>query len=132
MPDQTFELSVPAHPDFVRIVRMVVAGIGNAMAMDVEQIDDLKTAVGEAYTMFHPSLESPLRVRTSCNDDELSIEVIQQFEAGAPRLLAMDNSMERGLAIVLLNHLMDRVEYLSDAQHKRFKLTKFRRNGGAH
>lgn len=123
---ETFELTVPAHPDFIRIVRLVLAGIGNAMAFDVEQIDDLKTAVGEAYTMFHPSGEHPLQVRTTCDDRQLEIEITQRFQDAMPRLFAMENAMERGIAVVLLNHLMDRVEYVSDAHEKRFRLTKYR------
>lgn len=124
---ERFELTVPAHPDFIRIVRLVVAGIGSSMAFNVDQIDDLKTAVGEAYTMFVPSEEHPLEFRTSCDDRQVEITVTQRYtDATAPRLFAMENSMERGIAIVLLNHLMDRVEYTSDAHEKRFRLTKYR------
>lgn len=123
---ETFDLTVPADPDFIRIVRLVVAGIGNAMAFNVDQIDDLKTAIGEAYTMFHPSAEHPLHIRTTCDPRWLRIDVTQQYHDGLPRLFAMENSMERGIAIVLLNHLMDKVEYSSDVHEKRFRLTKYR------
>ena len=53
-PAETVELTVPARAEFVRLVRLVMAGIGNSLDFNVEEIDDLKMAVSEAFNMFRP------------------------------------------------------------------------------
>lgn len=40
-------LDIPAHPEFVRIVRLTVAGVAAARDFDVEAIDELQMAVDE-------------------------------------------------------------------------------------
>jgi serine/threonine-protein kinase RsbW len=124
---ETVELTVPARAEFVRIVRLVMAGIGNSLAFNVEEIDDLKTAVGEAYNMFHPSEEHPLSVRTAIDGKRLVVEVTQRFSGALPRLFAMDNSMERGIGIILMKHLMDEVEYKTDSAEMQIRLIKYRK-----
>lgn len=125
----TIELTVPARAEYVRIVRLVMAGIGNSLAFNVEEIDDLKTAVGEAYNMFHPSEEHSLIVRTSIDARCMTIEVTQRSNgSGLTPFFPMDSSMEKGIGLILLKHLMDEVEYKTGSDETQIRLTKYRRH----
>src|SRR5579862_3115785 len=105
---QTIEMSVPAQPEYVRLVRLVMAGIGNALAFNVEEIEDIKMAVSEAFNMFHPSRSQPLEIRSSINDSRLVVEVCQRHSNSNPRFFAMDtSSAERPLGVMLMQYLMD-------------------------
>jgi len=123
---ETIQLTVPAQAEFVRIVRLVMAGIGNSLAFNVEEINDLKMAVAEAYNMFHPSLDSPLQISTAIEPGRLVIDVSQQYDGRAPRLLTMEHSTERGIGMILLKHLMDKVEYCTDPTEMHVRLIKYR------
>lgn len=124
---ETIVLTVPAQAEFLRIVRLVMAGVGNSLAFNVEEIDDLKTAVGEAYNMFHPSEDHPLTVRTAIEPRRLVVGISQRLSGGLSRFFAMDPSMEKGIGILLMKHLMDEVEYKTDATGTHIRLVKRRR-----
>lgn len=124
---ETIELTVPARAEFVRIVRLVMAGIANSLAFNVDEIDDLKTAVSEAYNMCHPSEDNPLNVRTSVDLNRLVVEVSQRYEERATsRLFAMDNSIPLGMGMILLRQLMDEVEYKTDSSEMQVRFIKYR------
>lgn len=125
-PAETVDLTVPARAEFVRLVRLVMAGIGNSLDFNVEEIDDLKMAVSEAFNMFYPSEEHPLLIRTSISPGELVVRVSQSYLNGVPRFVGMDNSTEKGIGIVLMKHLVDKVEYSTDASEMQIRLVKVR------
>lgn len=120
------ELTVPARAEFVRLVRLVMAGIGNSLDFTLDEIDDLKMAVSEAYNMFHLSEEHPLHLRTSICPHELMVEVSQVCREGEPLFVGMDSATEKGIGLVLMRHLMDRVECSTEASEMRIRLVKRR------
>jgi len=123
----TIELTVPARAEYVRIVRLVMAGITNSLGFNVEEIDDMKTAVGEAYNMFHPSEDHPLLVCTSVDARRIVVEITQQSnQAAVPRFFPMDSGMEKGIGLILLKHLMDEVEYKTGSTETHIRLVKNR------
>ena len=44
---EAVRLSLPASPDYVRIVRLAASGIATNLGFDVDELDDLRVAVGE-------------------------------------------------------------------------------------
>lgn len=52
------EMEVPPRAEFVRTVRLVVAGIGGVARFNLEQIEDLKLAAGEACYAALPGLQA--------------------------------------------------------------------------
>lgn len=47
------DFELPAAPEFISVVRLMVAGMGNSLAFNVEELENLKLAVGEAcYQLF--------------------------------------------------------------------------------
>ena len=124
---ETVLLTVPARADYLRIVRLVMAGVGNALSFNVEEIDDLKTAVGEAYNLFHPSDEQPLTMCTAIEPRRVVIDFTQQATHGPSTFFPMDPALEKGIGLLLMKHLMDEVEYETDDDRTHIRIIKRRR-----
>lgn len=127
---QQFSLEIPAQPEFVRIIRLVVAGVGNALCFNVEEIEDLKLAVGEAcYQVFQEgvSLDSRLRVSSYVNGAGVEFEVCLDHggESLPPRFLELEPS-HRSLGLTLMKTLVDEIAYTSNSTFTRIKLVKHR------
>jgi serine/threonine-protein kinase RsbW len=48
---EVVRLSLPASPDYVRIVRLAASGIATNLGFDVDELDDLRVAVGELVNL---------------------------------------------------------------------------------
>jgi len=49
--EEAVRLSLPASPDYVRIVRLAASGIATNLGFDVDELDDLRVAVGELVNL---------------------------------------------------------------------------------
>ncbi len=123
------ELSVPASTEYTQIVRLVLSGIGNAMGLNLEEIEDLKLAVAEAcYNVFSPDplMTDQITIRVSTDSEKLVVDVFQTSERPSlPRLFAAGNNTEKGIGVVLMKHLVDKVEYKTSSSGVEIRLVKF-------
>lgn len=124
---ETIELTVPAQSAYLRTVRLVIAGVGSTADLNVEEIDDLKTAVGEAYNMLHPSEVHAINVRAVVERRRVVVEISQGAGGAQTRFLPGGGPLDRGFGIPLMKHLVDEVEYCADADQTRIRLVKNRR-----
>lgn len=124
------ELEVPARAEFVRIVRLVVAGIGNVVRFNLEEIEDLKLAVGEAcYTTFHGVRAPEARVRISARPrgDAVEIDVARpHLPDELPELFPNGEGPEKAVGFMLLKHLVDEVSLHTGRRETRITLLKRR------
>lgn len=128
--DKQVELEIPAQPEYVRIVRLIIAGIGNALRFNVEELDDLKLAVGEAcYQAFQSGAgpHSRLRIVTRALDTSVEIEVAVSHARGEttsayPGLEGID----RGIGLTLMKHLVDELGFSSNANETKIRFVKKR------
>jgi serine/threonine-protein kinase RsbW len=51
-PPEGVELRLPARPRFLRLARLTASGFASDSGMDVEDLDDLRLAVGEACALL--------------------------------------------------------------------------------
>ena len=120
------ELSIPNLPEFVAVARLTMAGIATRMQFTVEDIDDIKVAVGEACNnaIEHgcPAKHGTEMIVLRCdlNADALVITVQDPGEgfdpATATRQHRHTNTLtltERGLGMLLIESLMDEVDFTS-------------------
>jgi hypothetical protein len=57
------EVSVPADPVYIRVVRLAASGVASLVGLDVEKIEDLKIAVDEmCSTLIEVGKGTPLRI----------------------------------------------------------------------
>lgn len=128
--EKQVELEIPAQPEYVRIVRLIIAGIGNALRFNVEELDDLKLAVGEAcYQAFQAGAgpHSRLRICTRALDTSVEIEVAVSHARGEttsayPGLEGID----RGIGLTLMKHLVDEIGFSSNANETKIRFVKKR------
>ena len=72
---EVVRLSLPASPDYVRIVRLAASGIATNLGFDVDELDDLRVAVGELVNLtLEVCRPETLEVLFTVNGSELRIE----------------------------------------------------------
>ncbi|MEO7836514.1 MAG: ATP-binding protein [Acidimicrobiales bacterium] len=122
---KAIELEIPARPEYVGLVRLVVSSLATSRrALADDRIDDLKLAVSEACTNAieaHVDVDVSERVllRWSEADDCLQVQVEDRGPGFDPRSLPSHPpvtdperlNFERGLGIPLIRSLVDRVEF---------------------
>ncbi|MBA4496005.1 anti-sigma B factor RsbW [Paenactinomyces guangxiensis] len=132
MSDQLLDLvnlTIPAKPDYVGIVRLAVSGVANRMGFSYDEIEDLKLAVAEACTnaVDHAYCGGEGEIEVSCNifANRLEIAVIDRGNSFDVREVekrtgpisiepSMNAVRERGLGLFLMKTLMDHVDIKGD------------------
>ncbi|MDQ1481232.1 MAG: serine/threonine-protein kinase RsbW [Actinomycetota bacterium] len=72
---EAVRLSLPASPDFVRIVRLAASGIATNLGFDVDELDDLRVAVGELVNLtLEVCTPETLEVLFTIEGKELRVE----------------------------------------------------------
>ena len=119
------ELHLPNRPEFVAIARLMVSAVACRMAYDIDTIEDLKVAVGEACTnaIEHgcplDSGTQMITVRCDITAEGLTITVQDPGPGFDPATATRQHRKgtavltERGLGMLLIESLMDEVEFSS-------------------
>ena len=78
-------VSVPADPPFVRLVRLAAADVATRVGFDLEDLDDLRIAVGElCFTLTGRSgVSGRLDVTFELGDGEVTVNGVGHFAKGA-------------------------------------------------
>ena len=127
---QAVELEIPARPEYIALVRLVVSSLASSRReLADDRIDDLKVAVSEACTNAieaHRQSDTGDNVSIACieYDDRLVVRVSDQGEGFDPSTLpelppVTDPerlNFERGFGIPLIRTLVDDVEIESSPE----------------
>ena len=115
------ELRIPSRPEFVGVARLAVAAVASRMGFTFDDIEDIKVSVGEALAnaIQHAAEEARPQdeVVVCCwlDPEELVIEVRDRgrgFDPDTARQAARgDELAESGLGLLLIESLMDEVEF---------------------
>jgi serine/threonine-protein kinase RsbW len=104
----TVTLTLPPRQSYIRLARLVAAGLANELGFDVERLDDVRLAVGEACAIAVQEGATDLVLRYRVGGDVLVIELDADL-AGAPDLdddvLAL---AEQVLAVACTTHRLTR------------------------
>jgi len=130
--ENRLELIIPADPNYVKIVRMAMAGLGNILNLDIEEIENLKLAAGEAcYNVFYDvnSSGTGIRVAADARDGLITLRIGRISTPGElPPPVAEgedeDNALERDISKILLGQLMDSVEFSQESGGTTITMTK--------
>ncbi|GEM_PF-947427 len=70
------ELKVPVSPEYVSVVRLLVSGLATRLGLNVEDLEKLKLAIGEAFlTVVEQSVKASGLIRLKWTETEDSITV---------------------------------------------------------
>jgi len=126
----TVEIEVPARAEFVRMVRLVVAGVGSVARLDLEEIEDLKMAVGEAcYAAFFGAQTSETQVRISARVLPEGVELLVRrghCDPQAPPAFS-DPSGPCALGLALVEQVVDEVSLCLESGGRCLRILKLRR-----
>lgn len=138
------ELKIPAKPEYVGVVRLLLSGVASRLGFSVEDIEDIKLAVAEACTNAalhaYKGTEGKIFIGCTCFEDRLEIMVMdhgQSFDVEKIRRnlkpidhhATIDSISEGGLGLFLIETLMDEVQITSDGGVV-ISMTKYNRRGG--
>jgi anti-sigma regulatory factor (Ser/Thr protein kinase) len=105
-----FELTLPARPENVAVVRHAFGGLGDAVDVPDAALADVKLAVTEACTNVvvhaYPDGEGPMAVRALLEDRRLTVIVSDRGRGIVPR----PDSPGLGLGLPLIATLADSLE----------------------
>lgn len=119
------ELRLPNRPEFVAVARLAVAAVASRMAFNINDIEDIKVAIGEACTnaIEHgcPGVLDTEMIILRCDiqEDALVVTVQDSGDGFDPETATRQRRggavtlTERGLGMLLIESLMDDVQYTS-------------------
>ena len=137
--EEVLELEIPARPEFVALVRLVVSSVASSRrVLAEERIDDVKLAVSEACTNAieaHSDVDTDdhVVVRLFEGDDRLDVVIDDRGTGFDPESLPEHPpvtdperlNFERGLGIPLIRTLVDEVAFDSGSDGTSVKLTVY-------
>ena len=116
--DDTIELKIPSKPEYVAVVRALVADLARRVAFSASAVEDVQVAVSEACAnaMCHaypvPDLNSAeITIRCTTDDERLIMEVADRGQ-GFPNPTVQHTRNRRrngGFGLLLIRNLMDHV-----------------------
>jgi serine/threonine-protein kinase RsbW len=82
----TIDLAVPAHPDYVGLIRSTAAHIAAHANLTIDAIDDLRLAVDEAFAVLiaHKPDSGAVTIRFTIQAEHLDIELTGPAGSPAP------------------------------------------------
>lgn len=127
---ERFQFVIPGKPEHICTVRLAVGSVAAGCGFDVEEIDDIKTATGEACQLVScHEMEGYAREYTvECLTDpgRITIKVIntsdELMEKTGKRCIDCPNEGEIGK--LLIKSLMDSVEVSCEDDKKNIVMTK--------
>jgi serine/threonine-protein kinase RsbW len=77
-------VTVPAAPEYIKVVRLIAAGLAARIHFTLEDIDDLKIAVDElsAYLTGTQGRSGRIEIHFDVDDDEIAITGIGRLDPG--------------------------------------------------
>ena len=106
-------VTVPARPDFVRLLRTVVASVGARLDLPYDRIDDLRIAVDEACAQLLATPSETMTMKVTPDTTRIVVLVCSDATVEAAGWPPPD--VEESLAWRILAGLADQVRFeLSD------------------
>ena len=135
--ERVLELNIPARPEFIAIVRLVVSStVASRRALPDDRVDDLKLAVSEACTNAieaHGAAghERAVKVAVFETDDRVRVDIADTGSGFDPATLPSHPpvtdperlNFERGLGVRLIKTLVDEVAFDSSLHGTTVRMT---------
>lgn len=122
-------LDVPAHPEYVSLVRHTLGGIAGPLGMDEEAVAGMRLAVTEACTNVvrhaYPDRPGPMEVRVRTGPEAVQVVVRDRGQGLRPRATA--DSL--GVGLPLIAALTDEMRVAAPPDGGTLLAMSFRRRG---
>jgi serine/threonine-protein kinase RsbW len=115
-------VSVPARPENVHLLRVVMSSIAARARFAFEEIDDLRLAIDEACAHLLEAAPAPERIEMRVSLDDRGLEVVAVRDTASDRW--PPTGARRTLAWQVLNALTDDVAFEEDRAGPSIRFTK--------
>jgi len=115
-------LTLPTKSEYVSVARLTASVVANNMGFDIESIEDIKVAVGEACNnaVLHGVCQDDFSISFIIENSEFIVEVLDcgnGFSIDSYNAPDLMNPGENGLGIFIMKSLMDDVTVESQVGH---------------
>jgi serine/threonine-protein kinase RsbW len=126
--DGEVRLEVPAAPEFLRMARMMAAGVASRLGFTLEEVEDLRIAIDElCYSLVgRAGRPGTIRLRYLMAGDSLIVEGTGRFEDHLDEAPHVSPLSEQ-----ILSSLSDQCQLESGPDGPTFRMVKRRRNAPA-
>ncbi len=112
---ESINMSLPSKPEYVSVARLTASFVANQMGFDIETIEDIKLAVGEACNnaILHSGSDETYKLEFIKQSDNLTIEIVDHgkgFSIEKYKKPEAEELQENGLGLFIIKSLMDTVE----------------------
>lgn len=119
--NKAVSIKIPAKPEYVGVVRLVMAAFAALLNFDQESVEDIKTAISEGCTsailqsQLSDRIESRnVRITSGIGDNKLIIDINYSSKESAEAWKGQVYEGDLGLSIITT--LMDRVEVIRESR----------------
>lgn len=121
----TVAIRIPASPEYLRVIRLVAAGLAARLKFTLEDIDDLKIAVDElsAYLTGSRGHDAVLEVRFDVHVDRIEITGTAKSPSGGVASTELS-----GFSRQILETVVDSASLQQSDGSRTFRLIKSRRS----
>lgn len=126
--EEVVRLTATAHPFYSQIIRVAVFLIASRLDFDLEQVEDLRIAVDEAWnhSISHAPADSDIEVAIELEPEAMRITLTSQVQETFEESKGIPASFSR----LILEAVSDEVNIEHADGHCRIALCKFKGNGG--
>jgi len=102
--EESIVLTLPVNSAYISAARLIASSIANRLTFNIDEIEDIKSAVSEACTYLIKKL--PCNTRTNfqlifhTKQDKLEIELSANY-------IIKQETMEKEMSLLMINALMD-------------------------
>lgn len=101
-------LRIPNKADYISLVRLMSSAVGNKIGLNIDEIEDLKVAMGEACVLSFVSDENEdIDISYTIYSDKLEVTINRTGELKA----VMEDTKESQLGKMIIESLMDEAYY---------------------
>lgn len=115
---EQIKISLPGKPEYVSIARLTASVIANQMGFNIDDVEDIKVAVGEACNnavLHGKSPEEVFEIQFEVQSGRIIIEVRDNgngFDMDEYQAPELGELKENGLGIFIMKTLMDEVDFI--------------------
>lgn len=103
------KLNIPRKASYISLIRLIASGIAYNLALNIDEIEDIKVSIGEAcINSLNFSEDDEIFLIFQIEEDKLSIKV-SGVKENIPDIL--DEKKERELGLLIIKSLMDEVNF---------------------
>jgi hypothetical protein len=117
-----FGLTLPARPEFVKVARLTVGGLGTVLGFDFNATEDLKLAVNEALNLMLSATPANGVVELAASWTDAALDVAMTGPAGAD---AADDE-DAAICVMVIEGCTDRATVERSADRLSVRFAKLR------